>query len=140
MPERFRGNTKELFTTFHETLKQFRQSNSRWTVKLLAATGWLIIFARPYFFGKAVGMDVSWWAFILFIPIISVVEVLPLSVMGLGTRDATILFLFSAMGVAHEQMIALSAMMLVLSLVPQATAGYLIALSQKVRDNEGTSS
>jgi hypothetical protein len=131
IPERFRGDTRKLFQTFHETLAGFKGSGSRWAVLSLTLLGWLVIFIRPYFFSQAIGMDVEWWAFILFVPIISVVEVLPLSVMGLGTRDATILILFASMGVGREQMIALSAMMLLLSAVPQVVLGYLIALNRK---------
>ncbi len=137
IPERFRRNTRELFSTFHETVGEFRDSNRKWTVMALTLTGWVIIFTRPYFFGQAIGLEVEWWMFIMFVPIISVAEVLPLSVMGLGTRDATILFLFGLMGVGREHMIALSAMLLLLSLAPVALAGYLIAWNQKIGDDEG---
>jgi len=132
VPERFRGDTKSLFRTFHKTVGEFRRSRSRSAVAALMLLGWLIIFARPYFFGRALGMDVGWWTFMLFIPIVSAVEVLPLSIMGLGTRDASILFLFGLMGVDRERMVALSAMILLLSLLPQVVAGYLIAWSRKV--------
>jgi uncharacterized membrane protein YbhN (UPF0104 family) len=133
VPERFRGNTKEIFKTFHETLGEFKACPLKWAVLVLTFIGWVVIFVRPYFFAKAVGMDVGLWVFLAFLPIISVVEVLPISIMGLGTRDATIIFLFTLMGTERERMMALSAMMLLLSMVPQAAVGYFIAWSAKVR-------
>lgn len=133
VPARFRGNAKELFRTFHETVAEFKLSGLRWVVLALTLVSWAVIFVRPYFFARAVGMRVDWWVFLVFIPLISVVEVLPISIMGLGTRDASILFLFGIMGVERERMVALSALIVLLSLVPQVVAGYLIAWTHKVR-------
>jgi glycosyltransferase 2 family protein len=135
VPERFRKNTREIFQTFHVTVSEFKNDGRKWAVLLLTLIGWLIIFIRPYFFAKAIGVDVGWLMFLVFIPILSVVEVLPISIMGLGTRDATLLFLFSLMGVERERMVALSTMMVILSMVPQTIIGYLIAWRRKVRDN-----
>ncbi|MBD3389032.1 MAG: flippase-like domain-containing protein [Candidatus Altiarchaeales archaeon] len=139
IPERFRDNTKQLFKAFHEVVSGFKGSGDKWTVMALTLLGWLTIFARPYFFGRAVGVDAELWVYILFIPIISIAEVLPLSVMGVGTRDATILFLFTQMGIEREPLVAMSAMILLLSTTPQVIAGYLIAWNRKVRvHDEGT--
>jgi glycosyltransferase 2 family protein len=136
VPQRFRHNAKEVFKTFHETVREFIRRPGRWRVLALAVAGWLVIFIRPYFFASAIGIKAEWWAFLIFLPIISVVEVLPISVLGLGTRDATVILLFSLMGADRERMMTLSAMMLVLSLAPQAAAGYLIAWKRKFRRHE----
>lgn len=131
VPRKLRSQTKQLFRAFHDTVSEFRASPTRYAVAATTVTGWLVIFCRPYLFGLALGMDVSWWAFVMFMPIVTAVEVLPLSVMGLGTRDATLVLLFGLMGVTMETMVALSAMILLVAVVPQVVAGYLLAMGAR---------
>lgn len=138
VPVKYRQDTNRFLKTFYETVGEFRRSGRMLPVLALTLAGWAVIFVRPYFFGQALGIGVSWWMFLVFTPVITLVEVLPLSVLGLGTRDASIIFLFGLMGVDREVMVALSAIILLLSLVPQVIAGYLIACTRKVRvKNEG---
>jgi len=137
IPERFRKNTKEVFQAFHGVSSKFRLNSRMYAVLALTALGWSVIFMRPYFLGRAIGVDVPLLSFLIFIPVISLVEVLPLSIMGLGTRDATILLLFATVGVDRSRMVALSMLMLIISYAPQVILGYLVALKHRVKVKTG---
>jgi uncharacterized protein (TIRG00374 family) len=82
------------------------------TVALLRATiasvVWnLILILVYYLLGVAVGMDLSIGYYLLFVPVISVLLVVP-SVGGLGVREGATVLLFSRVGVSEAQALALA--------------------------------
>jgi uncharacterized membrane protein YbhN (UPF0104 family) len=58
------------------------------------------------------------------------VELIPISVMGLGTREYALILLFSTLGVSKEYAISLSLMTFILGPIPLSLAGYFIALRE----------
>jgi uncharacterized protein (TIRG00374 family) len=82
------------------------------TAALLKASGaslaWnLILVFGYYLLGLAVGIDLPLWYYFLFVPIISVVLMIP-SVGGLGVREGTTVLLFTQVGVSEPQALALA--------------------------------
>jgi hypothetical protein len=95
------------------------------TVALLKASAaslaWnLILVFGYYLLGLAVGIDLQLWYYFLFVPIISVLLLIP-SVGGLGVREGATVFLFTQVGIPETQALALALAYLV--------ALWLIALS-----------
>ena len=85
-----------------------------------------------YLLGLAVGVDLSLYYYFLFIPIISVLLTLP-SIGGLGIREGAYVFLFSQVGVANSQALAL-AFAFDLALLINGLVGALIYLAQGMRE------
>jgi uncharacterized membrane protein YbhN (UPF0104 family) len=82
------------------------------TPALLKATGasvvWNLVLVLGYsLLGQSVGVDISIWYFFLFIPIISVLLMVP-SVGGLGIREGATVLLFTRVGVNEAQALALA--------------------------------
>jgi uncharacterized protein (TIRG00374 family) len=107
------------------------------TVDLLRATAasvaWnLMLILGNYLLGLAVGVDLSLYYYFLFIPIISVLLTLP-SIGGLGIREGAYVFLFSQVGVANSQALAL-AFAFDLALLINGLVGALIYLAQGMRE------
>jgi uncharacterized protein (TIRG00374 family) len=79
---------------------------------LLQATGasvvWNLILVLGYFLlGLSVGIDLSLWYYFLFVPIISVLLMVP-SLGGLGIREGATVLLFTRVGVNEAQALALA--------------------------------
>lgn len=79
---------------------------------LLKATGasvvWnLLLVLGYYLLGLSVGIDLSLWHYFLFVPIISVLLIVP-SVGGLGIREGATVFLFTRAGVSEAQALAVA--------------------------------
>ena len=55
-------------------------------------------FLNTYLLLKAVGVGVSLPALLIAVPIIMIISNLPITVLGLGTREAAFIFLFSSYG------------------------------------------
>lgn len=60
--------------------------------------------------GYGLGIQVSVWYYFLFVPVATVVAMVPLSLSGLGLREGALVFLFSYAGADKEQVIVMSLM------------------------------
>lgn len=70
--------------------------------------GWLIFFSGWWLLSKALYISLSFPQVVGAISIATVVALLPVSISGLGTRDAAIIFIFSQMGIGKESAVSFS--------------------------------
>ncbi len=89
--------------------------------------------ATNYFLGAGLGvnslMDAPLLYYLLFIPIISFVLALPISISGLGAREAAYVALFGSVGVPSDQALALSLSFYAVNLITGAIGGVLYVVS-----------
>jgi uncharacterized protein (TIRG00374 family) len=107
------------------------------TAALLKATGasviWnLILIFGYYLLAMAVGIDLALWYFFLFVPIISVLLMIP-SVGGLGVREGTTVFLFEQVGIGESHALALALAYLV-TLWVNALIGAILYIIRSMRE------
>jgi len=67
----------------------------------------LILILGYYLLGRAVGIDLSPWYYFLFVPVVSVLLLLP-SLGGLGIREGATMLLFQQVGVSEARALALA--------------------------------
>lgn len=118
----------------HAFMVSFQNYRSKALTKaILASLAFNILLIVVYILlGLAVGVDISPLYYMLFIPIISTLTVLPISVSGLGVREGSYMFLFSRVGVPSSQALAMSLLFYALNVVT-GLAGGLIYLWQIIR-------
>jgi len=68
----------------------------------------ILLMIMNYLAALSFGVRISFWYFLLFIPIISFLLVLPISLGGLGVREGAYLYLFSRVGVPSSSALAIS--------------------------------
>jgi len=95
-----------------------------WSVALQA-----IIILQFYIFALALGLDLSLVVFAVFIPVILVLLMLPISVGGLGVREGLFVVFFSTVAVSAAQALALSLLFFVSGLTMSLYGGYLFMIS-----------
>lgn len=67
-----------------------------------------------YVLGTGLGIDIRPGYYFLFVPLTTVVSMLPVSLSGLGIREGAFVFLFTRVGVTQEQALTLSLMWFVI--------------------------
>ncbi len=72
---------------------------------------WEVTVIRAYFCALALGLPLSWTALALLLPVVIVVELLPISVMGFGTREAALFILFANSQAAPSALLSFSFLM-----------------------------
>ena len=76
----------------------------------------LTVMLAAFFAAKALGLGVGWTAILAFFPVVAIVQVLPLTVSGLGTREAALIFFLHPLGVEQADAFALGLLVYLLSL------------------------
>ena len=92
MSKRIKEKSKEMFESFYESLPNVRKLVPPFVFTTLT---WILLYLQSFFVAKAFGINIEWWIFIFLMPITVLVVLLPISVSGLGTRDATWVFLIT---------------------------------------------
>lgn len=103
--DRLRNYLKEL----HEEIYLFR--NKRASIITNVFLSILIQLLGPltcYFVALSLGVRITPLVFFIFLPIISAITLLPISIGGLGLRDASTVFFFSQVGLAKELALSIS--------------------------------
>ncbi|MEO7836385.1 MAG: lysylphosphatidylglycerol synthase domain-containing protein, partial [Acidimicrobiales bacterium] len=76
----------------------------------------LTVMLAAFLAAKALGLGVGWTAILAFFPVVAIVQVLPLTVGGLGTREAALVFFLHPLGVAQTDAFALGLLVYLLNL------------------------
>jgi uncharacterized protein (TIRG00374 family) len=108
---RYRERLGTEFDEFRDTLLSPRR---RGAPGLAATTAllWLLAYLEVYLFARNLGIEVSFCYLIVTVSFGSVLTLLPISVSGVGTRDAAYILLLGSIGVDAERAVALAAMVL----------------------------
>jgi uncharacterized protein (TIRG00374 family) len=89
-----------------------------WTIIFVSALSfiaWMVTFYSLYFCAKCLGFSITFFQMASIGAICALVSMLPISVMGIGTREATLIVLLRELGVSEAGAVALST--LIMSLI-----------------------
>lgn len=99
---------------------------------LVTLVFWIFEVIFSYVVALGLGIDIPLYFLAVIFPIISISDALPISVSGIGTRDALLVFFFSLIGLAAEPAVAFSVMIFILSYLVISTIGYLFYLTEPI--------
>jgi len=125
-----------LFNPFRERLHQsiesmFTSMPRSWDLLLpfiLSLIGWIVRFTALFFLARLFFVDVPFLYFICIIAIGNVVASIPITIYGLGMREATLITLFSLFLVDPETVVSLSLFWFVIIWLTPSIIGGIIAL------------
>ena len=99
--KKVKGKIKESFEDFYSGLNQL--INPRLLVSgLLTCLGYFIFFVQCYLIVLAMGLSINFITITLFMAISNLVSFIPISISGLGTRDAILIYFFYLIGLELE--------------------------------------
>lgn len=109
IPNRYRSNVKLNFDEFYSGIKLIRSNKTILIlVVILTIVTWLTTFFQHYLLTLALNIHVSYFFLILVSPIIIIIEAIPISFSGIGTRDAALVLFFSLIGISSSEAISFS--------------------------------
>ena len=107
----------------------------RWHVPcLLTLLNWTIYFLQMYLLAQAFSLQIPLLPFLASITIAGVVSMLPIAPAGLGTRDATLVLLFSGYGIASTDTVAFSFSVFLLTICASLIGAYFWIWSKHVHN------
>lgn len=93
----------------------------------------VLLIASNVLIGTALGADLLLPYYMIFVPLTSLVLILPISFAGLGVREGTYVFLFSQAGLTREVALSLSLLIYVLGTMTPGLVGGVIYLLRGAR-------
>jgi uncharacterized membrane protein YbhN (UPF0104 family) len=93
----------------------------------------LSVMLGAFLAAKALGLSVGWTAILAFFPVVAIVQVLPLTVSGLGTREAALVFFLHPLGVAQADAFALGLLIYFVNLGVSLLGAPAFALGSRAR-------
>jgi uncharacterized protein (TIRG00374 family) len=97
----------------------------------------VIVFA--WVLAMGIGLRIPFAYFCVFMPLVSLLEAVPVTIYGLGLRDAGYVFFFSRIGRTDEQALGMAVLYVVLTLVYASVGGLIFALRRHRAGRAGAS-
>lgn len=130
-PESQKKKLKISYENFFFGFTKFKKNKMVVTYTLgMTLTTWLIGITQAYMLTQALGLRVSYLYLVSIIPLFMLTAILPITVAGVGTREAAFIFFFSLVGVSASDAISYSLLELAVLLLSML-AGAIIWLSEK---------
>jgi len=100
-------------------------------VSVISESFWIL---QMWFIGWKLGANLSVLAVFVFIPIISMILVLPISIGGFGAREQLYLFFFSQVGSSNESILLMSTFIGILGVINSLFGGIFMFFDPKIRE------
>jgi hypothetical protein len=126
IPFKFHHSLKKIFHDFYDNLPH--QGRLLFPFLLTILT-WFLIYSQTYLIARALRISIDFWHFVFYFPIATIVGLIPITISGLGTREAALILLFSQFNVSIESIVALSLGALVLTAYLPALYGVFLSLT-----------
>lgn len=138
VPGSMKGKVSLYFHEFYEGLFSFyHRKKAFFSALAIALLSWIPPFVYGYLLALSLGIPLDPLYFVVIIPIISLLDLLPISISGIGTRDAALIFLFGLKGISAESAVAFSMLYLFMSYWLVALVGALLWIRNPVQTETG---
>jgi uncharacterized protein (TIRG00374 family) len=139
VPRRYRSLVTDNVNSFYDSMASYGKTRSGLaTAALLTVAVWALIFTLAWCVTAVLGIGVSLRYMFLIMPVVTLVEVLPVSVGGLGTRDATVIYFFSVVGIPGAAGVAFSLGYLLIGTYLTALLGFIMWLRYPLDKGRGS--
>ena len=118
VPEKYKDKLKASFKDFYDGITVLK-NNKLAIVKsgVLSLVAWFVVSLQYYLLARAMGIEINYFILFMILPTVILVEILPISFSGLGTRDAVLILFFSFVGLTKDAAVALSLSILMFSYI-----------------------
>ncbi len=107
VPEKFKGIAGENINIFYDNFNRL-DKNKIIINFLLSVLAWFGCFVQFWFLSLSLGLNLSYFSICLIMPVLILVQLIPISISGIGTREAAAVLLLSTFGISPELAIAFS--------------------------------
>ena len=124
LPEKMKKKAKRNFYSFYKDMPKKRYFILFFLLNLL---NWIVLYIRKFFVGLSIGINIPLFYFLAILPIATFVGQIPITISGLGTREATLISLFSLFSVSATKVFSMSLINLFISgIIPGIIGSFLI--------------
>lgn len=137
IPQKMKEKAKETFDSFYEDLPK---KGALISVFILNLVAWIVNYVVVYFVALSLGIEINFIYFIAIYPIATLVAQIPITISGLGTREATLIGLFGLFGIGAVKVFSMSLIgLFIMAVFPSLIAIFLILKERnqkEIKQNE----
>lgn len=134
VPKRFKALAKENYTSFYENLPSLKKLAYPFFWSIIS---WMVFYSLPYVFIIALGIELNYVYYVFLYALSSLITLLPISVAGIGTREASLIVLLGFYGVAASDVVVISFLSFVIFIGITSMIGWYLSLKWKERYKDG---
>ena len=125
VPSKYKKDINCHFDAFYESIPKFKF----FVMPIVACiVCWILAYTQVYLMAQGLGINLEYFYFILIYPVVFLIELLPVSISGLGTRELVLATLFSGFAFAGDKIIILSLSGYFVTVLIPAIIGAILAL------------
>ena len=128
LPKKIKDGAKDGFYSFYEDMPERKFFPVFIFFNLI---NWMVLYSIFYFVALSVGIDISFFYFLLFMPLTTFIGQIPITINGLGTREAAMISFFGLLGISATKIFSMSLINLVINGILPAGIGMLLILRDK---------
>lgn len=118
VPDKYKETLKSSFHDFYEGMNVLLDNKIAIAkAAVLSFVAWWLVSLQYFLLAKAMGVGINYFVLFMILPTVILVEILPISFSGLGTRDAMLILFFSFVGLTKDAAVALSLSILMFSYI-----------------------
>ncbi len=123
-PKKIVEKIKINFNSFHDDIPEKKYFPIFIFLNIL---NWILTYFITFIVGMAVGVNLNFVYFLAILPISTIISLIPITINGLGTREATLISLFALFGISSEKVFSMSIInILIANILPSITAIFLM--------------
>lgn len=105
IPKKLKQYSKKFVNTFY---KDFPSVKDLVLPFIIGSTTWIIMYTQIYIIALSLNINIPYHVFLLLYPIANIIAFIPVTSAGLGTRETTVMILFSFFNIPPEKAIVVS--------------------------------
>lgn len=114
VPEKYQKSWKINFQDFINDFKIYKLKHYL-IIFLITTFSWLFYYVQMYILAKGLDIHIPLLYLAISVTVAGLITLIPVSIYGIGTRDAALILLFAPFLIAKEQIIVFSALILLMS-------------------------
>ena len=129
VPKKLRKKARMTFDSFYENVPKKRYFILFFFFNLI---NWIVIYSMTYFVGLSLGIDLPFIFYLAILPIGTLITLIPISINGLGTREATLISLFALFGIESAKVFSMSIVSLIIAGIIPAIIGIFLIFKKRL--------
>ncbi len=124
LPRSIKEKTRKGFNEFYSSIPKKRHLIIPFILNIIT---WIAIYTQVFLVARAINMQVSYFTIIFMVPIATIIAEIPISIGGLGIREASLIGLLGVFGIPANEVMSMSIITLILGNLIPAILGLILA-------------
>ena len=127
VPEKFKDKARDSFHSFYSSLPKAKNLLYPLFLTIIA---WALSYTFAFSIAKSLNIHIPYFSFITIYAIATVIGMIPITISGLGTREASLITLFSVFNIPSASIMSMSILNLIIGACMPALIGFLLSIKK----------